>query len=161
MTVIYVTEYNCRCYAVTCLNNGRIKVQKIEDVSNNENIIYQVNPIEIFIGKSLDKEVLNGNTILLEITRENNKYRYVYIGGDMICSFLTDDKIYKYISNIDNNLFPFSIAIGHKNIYYLTPHFKFCKRENIDVEDIDKLFDYNDISNCQKLQTYEIHSNYI
>ena len=32
--------------------------------------------------------------------------------------------------------------------------------ENIDVDDIDKLFGYSIISNCQKLGTYKIHSNY-
>ena len=60
--------------------------------------------METFIGKSVccemtefsgarDKKVFNGNTILLEIGDENNKHRYVYIGGDQVCSFLTNDKI--------------------------------------------------------------------
>ena len=85
-----------------------IKVQKLKDVLDDENIIYKVNPIQTFIGKSLccdmtessgaeDKEFFNGNTILLRVSEENNKHRYVYIGGDMVCSFLTNDKIYKYI----------------------------------------------------------------
>ena len=107
-----------------------------------------------------DEEVFNGNTILLKIGKENNKHRYVYIGGDQVCRFLTNDKIYKYISNMGNNLVPYSIAIGWENIYYLTPYLKFIKKENIDVDDIDKLFDYQDISNCQKLRVYKIHSNY-
>ena len=63
-----------------------------------------------------------------------------------------------------NNLVPYSIAIGWENIYYLTPYFKFIKKENIniDIDDIDKLFDidYHIISNYQKLGTYKIHSNY-
>ena len=59
-----------------------------------------------------------------------------------------------------NNLSPCSIAIGWENIYYLTPYFKFIKKENTDENDIDKLFDYHNISNCQKLGTYKIHSNY-
>ena len=123
MTIIYVTENNCQRYAVTLQNKGWIKVQKFEDVSGDENIIYQGNPMEIFLGKSQlcdmtlfsgseDKEVFDGNTILLKISEENNKTRYVYIGGDMLCSFLTDDRIYKYISNMGNNLTPYSIAIG-------------------------------------------------
>ena len=109
---------------------------------------------------SEDKEVFDGNTILLEIGIENNKHRYLYIGGDMICSFLTNDRIYKYFSNMGNNLSPYSIGIGWENIYYLTPYFKFTKKENIDENDIDKLFDYKNISNCRKLQVYKIHSNY-
>ena len=174
MTIIYVTENNCQCYGVTFRNNGLIKVQKLKDTSDDENIIYEVNPMETFIGKSKlcnmtefsgaeDKEVFNGNTILLEIGIENNRHRYVYIGGEKVCSFLTNDRIYKYISNMGNNLTPYSIAIGFENIYYLSPYFKFVKKEkDIDEDDIDKLFDidYHIISNYQKLKTYKIHSNY-
>ena len=173
MTIIYVAENNCERLAVTFKNNGLIRVQKLEDVFDEKSIIYEVNRMETFIGKSQlcnmtefsgaeDKEVFNGNTILLEIGKENNKHRYVYIGGDMVCSFLTNDKIYKYISNMGDNLPPYSIAIGWENIYYLTPYFKFIKKENIEVDDIDKLLDidYHIISNYQKLRTYKIYSNY-
>ena len=55
-----------------------------------------------------------------------------------------------------NNLIPYSIAIGMKSIYFLTPHFKFIRRDKIDY---DKLlntkewsvdpFDYH-ISQCGK-----------
>ena len=156
---------------MTLQNKGWIKVQKLEDVSEDKIILYKVNPMEIFLGKSessemsaffgaFDKSVFDGNTILPKIGEENNKHRYVNIGGDMVCSFLTNDRIYKYISNMGNNLVPYSIAIGWENIYYLTPSFKFIKKENIDENDIDKLFDYHNISNCQKLKTYKIHSNY-
>ena len=170
MTIIYITENNCKRYAVTFRNNGYVKVQKFEDISEDKNIIYEVNPIETFIGKSQlcnmtefsgaeDEKVFDGNTILLKLSEENNKHRYIYIGGNMVCSFLTDDKIYKYISNMGNNLTPYSIALGSVNIYYISPYFKFTKKENIDENDIDKLFDYNIISNCQKLRIYKIHSN--
>ena len=104
--------------------------------------------------------MFNGNTILLEKGKENNKHRNVSIGGDMVCSFLTNDRIYKYISNMGNNLPPCSIAIRWENIYYLTPYFKFTKKENIDENDIDKLFDYQNISNCRKLRVYKVHSIY-
>ena len=109
-----------------------------------------------------DREVFDGNKILLEIGKENNKHRYVYIGGDMVCSFITNDKIYKYISNMGNNLTPNIIAIGWENIYYLTPSFKFIKKENIDVDDIDKLFaiDNDDILNREEKEINKIHSNY-
>ena len=173
MTIIYLAENNCKCLAVTFRNNRMVKVQKLENVSEEKNIIYEVNPLEAFVGKSHlcdmtefsgaeDGEVFNGNTILLEISEENNKHRYVYIGGDMVCSFLTNDKIYKYISNMGNNLTPYSIAIGYENIYYLTPYFRYIKTENIDVDDTDKFFDidYHIITKYQKLRTYKIHSNY-
>ena len=123
MTIIYITENNTKCYAVTSQNKGWIKVQKIKDVGDDKNIIYEVNPMQIFIGKSqlcnmtefsgaMDREVFDGNTILLEIGKENNKHKYIYIGGDQVCSFLTNDRIYKDISNMGNNLTPYSIAIG-------------------------------------------------
>ena len=173
MTIIYITENNTECYAVTSQNKGWIKVQKIRDVGHDKNIIYEVNPMQIFIGKSQlcnltkfsgakDKEVFDGNTILLEVGIENNKHKYIYIGGDQVCSFLTNDRIYKYISNMGNNLSPCSIAIGWENIYYLSPFFKFTKKENIDVNDIDKLFDidYDDIMRREKIEIKKVHSNY-
>ena len=52
MAVIYLTEYNCQQNEVTFENNGCVKVQKIEDISNNEYIIYCVKPMRIFLGKS-------------------------------------------------------------------------------------------------------------
>ena len=95
MTIIYITENNCECYAVTFKNNGNIKVQKFEDISNDENTIYSEKPMETFLGKSEscamtafseteDKEVFDGNTILLKVGVGNNKNKYVCIGGDKI-----------------------------------------------------------------------------
>ena len=174
MTIIFVAENNCQCLAVTFKNNGMIRVQKLENVSgDDQNIIYEVIPMETFFGKNQlcnmtefsgaeDREVFDGNTILLKIGEENNKHRYVNIGGDMVCSFLTNDRIYKYISNMGKNLTSYSIAIGYENIYYITPYFRFIKRENIDVDDIKKLFDidYDDIMNCEEIIINKIHSNY-
>ena len=76
MAIIYITENNAECYALTSQNKGWIKVQKIRDVSDDKNIIYEVNPMQTFISKSQlcnmtefsgaeDKEVFIGNTILL------------------------------------------------------------------------------------------------
>ena len=98
MTVIYITEENCKCYAVTFQNNGWVKVEKFEDESLDENIIYTVNPMETFLGKSqscsmtassgaFDKVCFDGNTVLLKIGIENGKSKYVYNGGDMVCFF--------------------------------------------------------------------------
>ena len=54
MTVIYITENNCNCYAVTFQNNGFVQVQQFEDVSESDkNIIYSINPIETFLEKSI------------------------------------------------------------------------------------------------------------
>ena len=153
MTIIYVIENNCECYGVIFQNKGWIKLQKLKDISDDKNIIYRVNPMETFSGKSescmmtamsgaFDKSVFDGNTILLKRSEENNKHRYVYIGGDMLCCFLTNVKIYKYISNMGNNLTPYSIAIGYENIYFLTPHFEFNRNGEILYKNDVELFDY-------------------
>ena len=174
MTIIYLTENNTECYVVTSHNKGWIKVQKIRDVGDDKNIIYEVNPMETFIGKNQlcdmtefsgakDKEVFDGNTILLESVKENNKNRYVYIGGDMVCSFLTDDKIYKYISNMGNNLSPYSIATGEENYYLLAPNFNFIKKDKIDYNTIlDGIYvPASELKESfEELKLYKIHSNY-
>ena len=98
MTVINLSEYNTKCYAVTFQNKGCFKLQKLENISDDKNIMYTVNPLETFLGKSescemtsfsraFDKSVSDGITILLEVGDENDKNRYVYIGGDMIFIF--------------------------------------------------------------------------
>ena len=48
-----------------------------------------------------DKSVFDGNAFLLEISEEYGRYRFMYIGGDMICSIVTNDITYKNISNIE------------------------------------------------------------
>ena len=52
MTIINVTEINCERNGVTFQNNGYVKVQNFEDIPNDENTIYCVKPMEIFLGKS-------------------------------------------------------------------------------------------------------------
>ena len=52
MTIIYVTANNCEHYGVTSKNNGYVKVQKFEDISIDENTIYCVKPMRIFLGKA-------------------------------------------------------------------------------------------------------------
>ena len=85
--------------------------------------------MDIFLGRSelcdmtcmscaFDKSVFERNIILLKKGEENGKQRYVYIGGYLICSFLTNDNFYKYISNMGNNLTPYSIAVSHENVFF-------------------------------------------
>ena len=92
--------------------------------------------METFLGKSqscrmtaisgaFDKSEFDGNTILLKVGEENGKYKYVYIGGDMKCSFMTSDNINEYISNMGINLCPYSVATGEENYLLLAPNFKF------------------------------------
>ena len=75
---------------------------------------------------------------------------------------LTNDDIFKYISNMGNNLTSYSIATSEENshkyshIYFLTPHFTFIKRDRIDDNELLNTnensvdpFDYH-VSNCGK-----------
>ena len=55
-----------------------------------------------------------------------------------MCSFLTKDSIYKYISNNGKNLTPYSVAVGHEVVFFITRHFKFNKREKINVNELLK-----------------------
>ena len=172
MTVIYITEDNCECYAVTFENKGWVKVQKFEDGSLDENIIYTVNPMKTFLGKSqrcsmttlsgaYDKGCFDGNTILLKVSVENGKNKYVYIGGDMVCSFMTSDNIYEYISNMGNNLSPYSIATGEKNYYLLAPNFSFIKKDKIDYNTLlEGIYVPESDLPFEKLELCKIHSNY-
>ena len=52
---------------------------------------------------AFDKSIYDGNTTLLETSNENNKHRWVYIGGDKICSFVTYDDIYNHFPNMGFN----------------------------------------------------------
>ena len=138
--------------------------------------------MEIFLGKSqvremnmfsgaFDTSVFNGNTIYLKKGEECSEHRYLYIAGKMVCSFLTSDNFYEYILNMGINLTPFSIAVGDGNIYFLTPHFKFIRRDKINYdyllsrnENFVDPYDYH-LSNCgkvsfEKLRFFRIHSNY-
>ena len=172
MTVIYITENNCECYGVTFENNGWVKVQKFEDESLDENIIYTVNPMETFLGKSkscsmtalsgaFDKACFDGNTSLLKIGIENGKNKYVYIGGNMVCSFLTSDNIYEYISNMGRNLSPYSFAIGKEKYYLLAPKFSFIKKDKIDYDTIlNGIYVPESDLPFEKIELCKIHSNY-
>ena len=37
-----------------------------------------------------------------------------------------------------SNLTPYSVAVGHENIYFLTPHFTFIKREKVNDNEMLK-----------------------
>ena len=157
---------------MTFENKGWIKVQKFKDESLDENIIYTVNPMETFLGKSkrctmtalsgtFDEACFDGNTILLKVGIENGKNKYVYIGGDMVCSFSTSDIIYEYVSNMGNNLSPYSFAIGKENYYLLAPNFSFIKKDKIDYNTIlNGIYVPESDLPFEKMELRKIHSNY-
>ena len=81
----------------------------------------------------------------------------------MVCSFLTNDRIYKYISNMGHNLSPYSIGTGEKNYYLLAPNFKFITKDKIDYDTIlDGIYvpDSDLKESFEELELYKIHSTY-
>ena len=109
------------------------------------------------------KKVFDGNTILLKISEENEKHKYVYIGGDMVRSFMTSDNIYEYISNMGNNLSPYSVATGEENYYLLAPNFKFIKKDKIDyITILDGIYvpDSDLRESVEELELCKVHSDY-
>ena len=54
----------------------------------------------------------------------------------MVCSFLSNDNIYEYISNMGSNLTPYTLALGEETIYFLTPLFKFIGTHKIEFDDL-------------------------
>ena len=104
MTVIYLRKFNCTRYAITFENVGCVRIQRFEDTSVYEKNILCVEPLRTILGKSescemtkisadYDKKIFDGNTILLNMSEENDKHSWVYIGGDKVRSFRTDDDI--------------------------------------------------------------------
>ena len=169
--MIYITENNCRCYGVTYKNNGRVKVQKFKNISKDENTIQCVKPMRPFLGKSqvcnitlfsgaLNKSVFDGNIILLKLSEEKGRNKYVYIGGDMVFSFMTSGNICDFVPNMAINLCPYSVATGEKNYYLLAPNFKFNKKDKVDYDAI-----LNGMYPCEResfkeLELYKFRSNY-
>ena len=174
MTIIYIAENNTKRYGVTCQNYGYVEVQKFEDISEEKNILYEVNPVEAFVVKSQlcdmtefsgaeDRAVFNGNTILLKIAEESIKHRFVYIGGDLVCSFITNDRICKYISNKGKMLNSYIIATGEENYYLLAPNFKFIKKDKIDYDTIlDGVYVPDSVlkESFEEIEFCKFHSNF-
>ena len=90
MTVIYVTEYNCKCYVVILRNSNCLKVQKIEDVLNDQYNNLYMQPLQKFIRKiqhcdktimsqANDNAVFDGNTVLLETNYECENHTYIFL----------------------------------------------------------------------------------
>ena len=128
--------------------------------------------MKTFLGKSqsctmtavsgaFDRACFDGNTVLLKVGIENGKNKYVYIGGDMVCSFMISDNIYEYVSNMGINLSPCSFATGEEIYYLLAPNFSFIKKDKIDYDTILKRIYVPDSDlPFEKLELCKIDSNY-
>ena len=81
----------------------------------------------------------------------------------MVCSFMTSDNIYEYVSNMGNNLTPYSFATGEENYYLLAPNFSFIKKNKIDYDTIlNGIYvpDSDMKESFEELELFKIHSNY-
>ena len=131
-----------------------------------------VSPLEIFLGKiesctmtalsgAFNKKCFDGNTNLLKVGLENGKHKNVYIGGDMVCSFMTSDNLYEYVSNMGINFSPYSLATGSENYYLLALNFKFTKKDKIDYDTIlDGIYTPDSDLPFEELELCKIHSKY-
>ena len=73
----------------------------------------------------------------------------------------SSDKIYEYVSNMGNNLTPYSFATGEEKYYLLAPNFSFIKKDKIDYDTILKgIYVPDSDLSFEKLKLCKIHSNY-
>ena len=81
----------------------------------------------------------------------------------MVCSFMNSGNIYEYISNMGNNLCPYSVGTGEENYYLLNPNFEFIKKDTIDYNTtLDGIYvpDSDLKESFEELELCKIHSNY-
>ena len=149
MTILSLTERDTKSYGVKNENDELVIVQNFKNIFDRENNILCVKTSKLFLGKcdatnmlikfgSLDKSVFSGVIILLKKGAENNKNRYVYVGGNKMYSFQFIDLILEYISDMGENMIPYGIAIGEENLYFPSPHFKLVKRAKIKGDELLK-----------------------
>ena len=160
---VYFTLDNYRRRFSVIINNLNISIFRIE----NRELIWEGNVLNIFIGKShlndmtefsgaRDDSIWDGNSILLEleaiedevsINQQANEEQpqksvststYIIIGNRGVYSFQTEDKIFKFTSNVGNNQVPYAVAYGERNIYYLSDRYQFIPYDSIHDDDIRK-----------------------
>ena len=82
----------------------------------------------------------------------------------MVCSFMTSDNIYEFISNMGKNLCSYSVATGEEIYYLLAPNFKFIKKDMIDyntildgiyVPDSDLKASFEELELCKNHSIYD------
>ena len=74
-------------------------IDQLQNLKGKTKLKFYKNISNYYI-EMINKNFQTQDTILLKVSVENNRLRYVYIGGVMICSFLTTDRNYIYIFQI-------------------------------------------------------------
>ena len=114
-----------------------------------------------------DKIDFDGNTFLLEC----EDIEYVYISELEIFKFMTDDKNIYSISLMDNNIIPYTFAVGENYTYFLSSHYKFIQNDKIGegtlinaTNDSSDPFDYHlgkcGVDSLKTLEHAHIHTFY-
>ena len=75
-----------------------------------------------------DKIDFAGNTLLLEC----EDIEYVDLSRIEDFKVKTNDKIIGYISLMGNNMTLYTFAVGEKNFYFLSSHYKFIQNDKIE-----------------------------
>ena len=128
---VYIKDKNVYVYSrnIGWLDKFDINSNIIDDMYYFPNKVGEFkNVSKIFIGKSPKTPAtefsggygsgFDGNSILLELGKENNKYCYQFIGENMT-TFITDNRIVKYVSLVGNSDVPYPYAVDDKNNYFL------------------------------------------
>ena len=137
--VFFIMLFNYRFRYFVVIKDANVYVYKYEIyIFDTPFLSFLVK--NIFIGKSKvcrmtelsgagDKSDFDGNNLLLEC--ENKEY--LYISRLDIFQFKTDDNIIiDYISLMGNNMIAFIFAVGDKNTYFLSSHYKFIENDKIE-----------------------------
>jgi len=86
-----------------------------EDTYEFGELLFKIKKYQkIFIGKDPTSKILNGNSVLIQLSDHN----YIYI-GEKIYKFKTKDIIIKYKSPVGNSDVPYPYAIGTSNTYMM------------------------------------------
>ena len=156
MLDISVMQHNYRSRYLVRIDNEKSIVNNYKyEKSKVEKTFLVLKPskiLSIFIGTSClcrmteksgacQSSDFDGNTILVG-SDDIGYNEYVFVSGFEIIKFTTQDKIIHFISLMGNNMIPTAIALGEKNKYFISDHYKVF--ENIKIEKVTLLNSTND-----------------
>ena len=168
--IYYTHDNGGRPYKII-INNNYTNIDIYYNYNNNNyDLILNYNPKKIWIGESPLSEITKyggghgnnflGNSILIEL--ENNKHIFI---GHIIFSFISQNKIIKYMSEVGNNDVPYPYAVDSNNNYYLIIEEVILKNIPKDFNDNPYYYYYNnkdkygDILGFNELTTNNNYNN--
>ncbi len=131
-------------YVYQRTNDVLTKKYTLDQIEIFNKFVAKIVPHEIFIGESLLNDMTkksggcgekwDGNSILLRVGNLR-EFRYLHIGV-IVCEFVTDQQITKYISSVGNNCVPYPYAESKDFCYCMSD---FVKTPITDHPDREKL----------------------